>query len=320
MKKQPDSTPSASASETNAGRTSPKVCVGISTFRQHETVVALIEHALAIEDAPFDHVLVFDCMGHGRLQAEAESRGWANVTVIDADSNIGNAANLHQRLLWAVEHGYDYLYASNHDGQVNGGTIKTMLEVASADSTVGAVFPGRFVPTRNAYDVTGTQRLPLPFKGTDALGDEPIAVRWGSSNGVLYNTVPASEGVLPWSDLFMGWEDLGYGWQLENAGWKQFIATGAKFVDDREYTSHVGGKLTVSDKPTWYEYYSPRNLILVARRTEQPLDVKLVVAARIGLMGVMALAFKNKKRERLRYLARGVRDGLRGVAGKSEIP
>ena len=94
------------------------------------------------------------------------------------------------------------------------------------------------------------------------------------------------------------------------------------FDDPYEYAQvpnrFLRAKLT--EKPSWYSYYFARNLVLGTRRTRRPLKVTIGVAARIvAELGVSA-TLRKSRRQRVRLLLAGLRDGLLGRAGKYRLP
>ncbi len=301
----------------------PRVGLAIATYRQDEAVCALLDEAVRDCSDLFERIIVVDSHSSGAIAKHIEDRGYENVIFRNVAENIGSAGNLAMRLELGEEHGLDFVYALNHDGVLDRETIAALIEYASTHERVGAAYPLRYLEGRDSFDYTGTQRLPLPFRGKKgAASDEPVDVYWASSNGALYNLEPVREGLLPWKDLWMGWEDMGYGWLLDKNGWKQCLVPGTQFADNYECIDHtvLGRTVTITDKPAWYAYYGTRNLILVVQRNERPSSEFLVVAARVALEVALTAAFKTEKKRRFRYIAAGIYDGVRQRTGKWRVP
>jgi len=296
------------------------VCLAVASFRYDDAALALVESVLAADtERLFDEILIVDSMGTGRVPEAIAARGWDRVVYFDHDANLGSAGNLARRLELGAERGHRWTYAVNHDGDVDVDVVRRLVEIGDTLGRVGAVYPLRYKVGRARYDLTGTQRLPLPFRGTPERPDAPlIDTYWGSSNATLYASAPVREGLVPWADLWMGWEDLGYGWLLERHGYRQVIVTEVENRDPYEYAAH--GAVVITDKPSWYAYYHVRNLILVTRRNRQPLSHWIAVAGRIALELGLTTALRPDKGARYRLLASGVLDGLRGRSGKWRVP
>src|SRR5690606_5841691 len=259
----------------------------------------------------------------GAVPEAIAANGWDDrVQYFDHAANLGSAGNLARRLELAAERGHDWVYAINHDGDVDVSVVRSLVACGEALDPVGAVYPLRYKEGRGKYDLTGRQALPLPFKGSvHRPSAKLLDTYWGSSNGTLYATAPVREGLSPWADLWMGWEDLGYGWLLQKHGWRQVILTDVESRDPYEYVTHGGARgVTITRKPAWYAYYQVRNLILVTRRNDQPLSHWLTVAGRIWLEVALTTALRPDKLTRYKLLARGVVDGVPGRSGKSDVP
>jgi GT2 family glycosyltransferase len=246
--------------------------MAISSFRNDDSVVRLVETAIQTGLHPFSEVLIVDSLGTGRMEQTIEDRGWGgSVIYVGHDRNLGSAGNLARRLEIGAARGHDWVYAINHDGELDLRVVRTLASHGARLTRPGAVYPLRYKVGRGRYDLTGGQALPLPFRGTVEKPTRPeIPVYWGSSNGTLYSTVPIRAGVVPWADLWMAWEDLGYGWALRHHGYEQVIATAAVTRDHYEYVTErrLGYEVTVIDKPEWYAYYSMRVFTLTANKRQ----------------------------------------------------
>ncbi len=294
----------------------------ISSYRHDASVERILQRVHAHPVPVFDKCIVVDSQGTGAIPALIDEQGWQDVIYWSADENLGSAGNLCERLRMASRYGGDFAYAVNHDGDVNPDVVLALLAEAERTPHVGAVYPLRFLPARGQYDLTGTRRLPLAFRGSAKAPLSPlIDVHWGSSNGALYSMQPIREGILPWAELWMGWEDMAYGWLLEERGYRQMIVTGARADDNYEYRAYaVGGRaLHVTDKPPWYTYYGARNLMLLLRRTRRPTSLFLVAAMRIVLEVVVIGLMRQRKLLRYRLLGHGVVDGLRNRGGRRRL-
>lgn len=297
------------------------VCLAISSYRSDNAVQALLESAAELVPSVFSHVLVVDSLGTGRIPKLLQERGWTWVSYHSADSNLGSAGNLAWRLELAASSDADYVYALNHDGLLSEATVNALVAGAREVPQLGAAYPLRVLSNQKGrYDVTGVSRFLLPTRTQQSPPKSSLLdVYWGSSNGTLYALEPIRKGLSPWGDLWMGWEDLGYGWLLHKNGYRQVIVRDAIFDDSYEFGS-VGrpgaGSFYVTRKPSWYAYYTTRNLILIGRRLRPAWDVRASLGCRIALEWGTTALLRPEKRERLGLMARGLWDGLLGRSGK----
>ena len=298
------------------------VVLAIATFRNDESVVALLDTVFSA-DAGFHSVLVVDSMGTTAVPETANARGW-DVDYRSAETNLGSAGNLHLRMKLAAETDASFVYTINHDGHIDLDAIAKLAEVARDNPQIAAAYPTRFRPNRGAsYDNPAGRGLPLPHRrGASAPADKITDVEWASSNGALYALEPVRKGIEVWPELWMCWEDTGYGWLLKSQGYRQVQVGDSVFQDDYEYR-HVrllGRDFYFADKPWWYGYYSPRNLIVVTLRNHRSAAAVGALAAQVAKEAALTVAFRDRKAKRLGLLARAVVDGVRDRTGKLDFP
>jgi hypothetical protein len=300
-----------------------KVCLVVSSFRNDKEIGGILHAVHALPEKIFDRIIVVDSLGTNAIPALIAEQGWTNVVYRSSEQNLGSAGNLAERLRLAAETDADFAYALNHDGVIDANAVRLLVERALLINRVGAAYPLHYLPSRNQYDLTGMQALPLPFRGSGGLPDaEYLDVHWCSSNGALYALEPVRQGLLPWADLWFGWEDVGYGWLLERHGFRQVIVTRALFADNYEYQPHkfLGRTIYQPAKPFWYAYYNARNMLLIARRNNRSVGIYFIIAVRILLEFAMTTVFRNHKLLRYNLLLRGILDGLQNKSGKGQYP
>lgn len=295
------------------------VWLAISSYRNDEEVLRILDQVHSSAAKLFDRVLVVDSEGTGVIPGILRDRGWDHVMYRSYDQNLGSGANLCERLRLAAEGGAEYVYALNHDASLDFRVVTALVEAARSIQNLGAAYPLAYFSSAGRYNLTGTRELPLSRKLVASVNKGPlIDVFWSSSNGALYSTQPPKRGVLPWEEMWMGLEDLEYGWRLSDHGYRQVIVTDAVFQDNNEYVSTKLGRVT--SKPAWRTYYFSRNLILAIRRSRRRPLFFLVTAYRIVLEAGLILLARSTKIQRLRYLWLGTIDGIRGAAVRRQIP
>lgn len=303
-----------------------RTCVAISAFRSDGAVSQLLGLAALVAAPPWEKIFVVDSLGSGALQDLINREGWGDrVAYHTFPTNLGSAGNLAKRLELAAAEGFDVAYTVNHDGVIDPEAVRELVNFAEARSLdrLGAVYPlRRHLRQNGKYDLTGTYRVPVPFRGTDRRPEVDFKVHWASSNGALYVLDRVREGLSPFADFWLGWEDLAYGWLLEDRGFEQWVDVKAVFEDDYEYRVRGQGSLAFAytEKPYWYTYYQVRNLLLATQRTRAGALTRGVVAGRIASELCLTMLLRDRKLDRTRLLAQGLIDGLRGRAGKGALP
>lgn len=300
-----------------------KVLLAISTFASDDDVILTLDRLYRQASQPFAGVAVVDSGRASSIPDLLATGRWPGLVYLPLATNVGSAGNLLRRCTYAVDQDVQYVYVVNHDGAVDVEAIRRLVDAAEGLPGAGAVYPLRYNSIRSEYDLTGKRRGPGTFIGAaEAPGAELVPVFWGSSNGALYAVQALREGVLPWGDLWMGWEDLELGLSLHRRGWTQYVVPHAKVIDDYEYGRRQMGSrdVLVSDKAAWYEYYSSRNLLLIARRHSFDLHLALAVGTRLLTNLTVIVLLKSDRRRRVALLARGLWHGLIGRTGKWKTP
>ncbi len=288
-----------------------RVVLAVATFRAVDSVVALLE---PLAELPFGQIVVVDSLADGRLEDLIRRRGW-RVRYENASTNLGSAGNLARRLQTAASTSCQFAFAINHDGTVGPETIRSLVRVADqVPRPLGAIYPLRRYVHRG-----GSLRSASQGGAFHRSGAQPrtkfTRTAWSSSNGALYALAPVRKAVLPEARLWMGWEDLGYGAALESGGYAQYVANQVVMDDPYEYVlKRIGPwQRYITQKPTWYQYYSVRNLILLAQNEPRLRKVAFQkIAVELGMVALL----RDQKLERLGLAARGLLDGALQRSGK----
>jgi GT2 family glycosyltransferase len=293
-----------------------RIWLAIASYRNDEQVIEIVDHVYKSAPDLFERILIVDSHGTGAMPTLIRERGWPNVEYRNYERNLGSGGNMAERLRIAASAGADYAYAVNHDGHVDPGVVRALLQAAITITGLGAAYPLGYFISVGLYNLTGTRELPLQRKLVRSVRQEPlIHVFWSSSNGALYSLEPARKGILPWEGMWMAWEDLEYGWRLFDKGYQQVIVRDAVFCDNNEYARSGVGNVT--DKPPWRSYYQIRNLILAVCRSRRRPLFYAVVFYRTLLESGLILLVRSDKWKRLRLLWLGIVDGIKGVEGQN---
>lgn len=298
-----------------------RVVIAISAYRSDVPVLALLKKIFVEERIEAAAVVVVDSLSDGSLEREIKSTGWP-IRYENSSTNLGSAGNLAYRLKLAATYDADWCFAINHDGMLTRPLIENLVEAARQRTSVGAVFPKRILIDRAETILkphTHIFDMPVHDAPQNAVFSDKVA--WDSSNGALYGLAPVRQGVGVWSDLWYGWEDLAYGWQLTNSGWNQYYCGKALYMDDYEYqcVSLLGKKLYITRKPAWTSYYGIRNLILVVRRTGGGLKAWSFCIKRLAREVLFTVVYRDSKLMRLKLIAKGLLDGLKGTTGQAAL-
>ena len=297
-----------------------KIVLGISTIRSADSVWRLCELAASEEGMTvFSEVVVVDSLGTIEMGQRFQTNEWrTRVRYYNSPTNLGSAGNLARRLKIAAGLGADYLYALNDDGVLALAIVEKLRAIAIT-STVGAVYPLSRL-SRDQFSLSGLSKFPVwpAHKQANDLPDvDRVRVSWSSSNGALYSLQPVRDGIYPPVGLWHGYEDLAYGLLLQRAGYVQVLDVTSRLDANYEVRQVCIGsrQMIVTDKPPWLSYYFARNLLLIATRYVPSVGHAVRALIRIAIESVAIVMFRSEKLTRLRLLASGALDGLRGREG-----
>lgn len=287
------------------------VAIAISSFKSTQSVARLLDKIFS-SDISFSEIIVVDSLSDGSMEKLLAEKNY-KVTFFNSTTNLGSAGNLNKRLEIASQNPQsEWCFCINHDGCFEAQTIIKLIESAEQlkekGFNIGAVYP------------TKVQNSNRGSKNNLRVTESYSEVSWDSSNESLYALAPHRSGCKVHSELWMGWEDLIYGLQLKENGYKSFKIHNAISYDVYEYKriNFLFFSFDIGDKPSWYNYYSIRNLVLGFRYLESKKYLFKVTTKTLVRSVVLTALFKENKKDRLYLYAKGFTDGLLNRTGHNE--
>lgn len=283
------------------------VAIAISSFKSTESISDLLEEIFS-SNISFAEVIIVDSISDGSLEELIKANNY-DVNFYNATTNIGSAGNLNKRLEIASNNSnIEWCFCINHDGYFNAESIITLVDSAKSIKNkgvdVGAVFPSRIRYNKKEKKMVSS----------DNVYEE---ILWSSSNGSLYSVKPYRENCKVDDNLWMGWEDLLYCLKLKEKGYTCFLSNNSFYYDSYEYekVKILFFDIYIADKPSWYNYYSTRNLVLGLKSLDDKdyLYKKLLVT--VLKSAILTIAFKKDKTERLSLSFQGLIDGIQNKTG-----
>lgn len=278
--------------------------LAISSFRSDKKVLELLDLIFSSDTFNYLEVIVVDSNSTGLIDEYILKKN-ISIKYIESDVNLGSAGNLALRLQEAARNiNAKWCLCLNHDAFYTEEFAKDFIKKAeNIDGKIGAVFPTRAYGNGRLHKVESAEKM-----------------GWSSSNGCLYSLEPVRNGIQVEKSLWMGWEDYFYCYLLVNSGYPNYIVNSLPFIDSYEYKSinFFGLKIKLNDKPSWYDYYSVRNLIYIGKNIK--IDkVYLKLLFKVIINSTFMSLFKDKKRERLSFFIKGCMDGFKSRMGFKDI-
>jgi len=259
----------------------------------------------------FDRVVVVDNHSQGAALAAvrdlANSRG--NVSHIFNDENVGIAAALNQGCRFAAEHGADWVAMFDQDSIPVGDLLTRVASEwrnQSDRSRIGLIGVNFRSPGGKTLLLAGT-----------GLVDARVVITSGS----LMNLSAWQAAGQFREDFFIDEVDHEYAIRLRRNGWR--VKVTRQILMSHTLGSPDGpqlgrGRIAVSHHSALRRYYMVRNRVLLAREYIG-FDPRFVVSqlARSLRESATVVLFEPEKLAKLKAMARGLVDGLRGRAGRA---
>ncbi len=257
------------------------------------------------------------------LEEETQKRA-DSLKIIYNEKNLGVARALNQGFQWAIEEGFEEIFAFDQDSFLVYGAISALqkkMDTFTAKETLAIVSS---VPRDLSVDVYA--RFLRQVKGfifeRVACEDEILRdISFTITSGALYNLSVYKELGPFRDDFFIDYVDTEYCLRANQAGYK-IIALCDAYLEHRLGAREKRELLGRKHYPTFHSplrwYYISRNRIPMlkkyALRFPHWLSFEIISATYILLR---MLLFETQKMTKLKALFLGTRDGLRGRMGKA---
>ncbi len=303
--------------------TRPAVCAVVVTYR----CGAAVERTVGSVLAEVDRVVIVDNGGDETTIASIEgltTRFPEKVAARRNPANLGIAGGLNVGVREALECGFAWILTLDHDSVVPPGMVDTLLGALNRypeRNQVGILAPRYFDPrthTEGLYPWYGggwrARHLRFDAGGADIL--EPTEVI--SSGSLIRHDLFRRIGLFD-ERLFMDGVDVDFCLRTVSAGFHILVPKDAMLHHElgaavkRVYR---GRTIVVSNHSPFRRYFITRNRIYLGRKYLPAFPAFLTASvARILNDTVTILRFEQERTRKMKMIARGVLDGLRGKLG-----
>ena len=286
------------------------ICAVVVTFHPD---AGFAERLRRIEDQVGGVIVVDNASSEEARGRLTRLRDAGRFELLEMEENLGIAAALNRGLSRASDRGFRWVITFDQDSMANENLVATLVSIHAAH-------PNRerlaLVGANYEEEETGKTGTPKRRKrrGSYIEVDHVITSGCLQSTDVFHEIGPYRE------DLFMYCVDNEYCARARLAGYLVALAsrplmrhrTGHQVRHNVGFTS-----VTTANYAPWRYYYIVRNGLLVARRYAF-VDTLPAMRHTYGIMkrALLALALESDRGEKLRYIARGIGDGLLGKSGK----
>ena len=259
-----------------------------------------------------------------RLLEQEVLRRKSSLTVIFNEKNLGVATALNQGFRWAIEQGFEQIFAFDQDSYPTTGMVTTLQKKFTeyADNNRLAVV----APVVGDRQINVHARFLRPKKGLfferAACTEKTLTnISFSITSGSLYN-LEAYQELGPFQDdFFIDYVDIEYCLRANQHGYK-IIAVCDAYLEHRLGEREKRELFGRDHFPTFHSplrwYYISRNRIPMLKKYAlcfpHWLSFEIISSSYIL---IRMLFFETEKKAKLRAIFLGTRDGLRGQMGKA---
>lgn len=296
-----------------------EVCAVVVSYHPEPAAITALVAAVA---AQAQAVILVDNGSDGAWQASlAQTLSAAGGALIAQPRNIGLAAAQNLGIDWARAHGYRHVLLLDQDSEPGEGMVASLLRALATLSAVGriaAVGP-RFHDMREHRDAPFV-RIGFPFNRKLWCGRSTptIACDFLISSGMLIPlTVLDQIGPMD-AGLFIDNVDLEWSFRARAKGYALHgvcAATMQHRLGDARRALPLGLGQVVVHGPTRL-YYMMRNRVRLYRMAHTPRAWTAQDLPRLLVKLLLFGVLIGPRRRNLRWMLRGIHDGLRGYQGE----
>ncbi|MBP1128791.1 GT2 family glycosyltransferase [Serratia sp. PL17] len=270
---------------------------------------------------PFDHIVIVDNASTDDTEIWLKNIEDPRLHVVSADQNNGGAGGFKLGSKFVAEKiDADWVFMFDDDAYPDTDLLRRFVSVAKSKHDAyccrvvdmqGALckmnVPFSKMPTSLLKTLDYIVR---PSRYTPAESTASEVVTLSFVGAIIRKDVLAANIESIWSELFIYYDDLYFSYRLNQQGYRFRYSPELLFLHD--VASANGGI-----NPPWKVYYLVRNLLLsrmLFKKNERPYSFGAIVL-RIAKY-LLSFTFQGNKIEYIRYVMRGIVDGISRKNGK----
>lgn len=258
-------------------------------------------------------VVLIDNSDSSRLEQTAQ---FSDCTIIANRENAGIARAQNQGITHAVQAGADVIVFFDQDSIVEPGFLDTLLAPLQP-GIPGVVAPISYDAARSfEYPAQRITRLGFPAKVFSAGRTEPYEVDIVMSSGTAATVSTFERAGLMAEDLFIDFVDTEWSLRCRRAGVRIRMVPSAVMRHSIGSRSIRLGFATVLVHSPTRCYYQIRNCVRLFRKKSVPAFFAVREGLAVAAHRLLLLLAVPGRRDYLRAMVEGFRDGLAGVTGR----
>lgn len=297
----------------------PKVFVAVLNWNGLKDTLECLESLYGTEYDNLEIIVVDN--GSTDDSVDVIRARYPDIAFISHMINRGYSGGNNSAMLYALDHGADYVWLLNNDTAVESSSLGCLVETAEKDSIVGLISPviyyydsphtiqfgGSYIDWKNHMLVSRDDDL----NDTRFRTGEDVCL-WGTALLVKRRLIEEI-GYFD-EDFFAYWEDTDYSLRALKAGYRSVICTEAKIY----HKTPVPRPGNTNRSPLYY-YYMTRNRYFLASRHFRDLGRLTILRHYIAEAMLSIMCCKNcNDWAGAEACLQGLWDALRGIGGAWE--
>jgi GT2 family glycosyltransferase len=283
-----------------------KIAVVIVTFNRIEELKKTIT---AVYNQGIDYTNIYIINNNSKDATKATlALDYPEINAIHLQNNIASAGGFAKGMEVAYEQGYDWIWLFNDDSRPVKGTLESFINYLQKDSNIGLL--------KIANTNENNQAVLLYWNGVRkpkyvALSNEIVKTDLITFDGCVISRKLIDK--IGYCDpfYFMGTYEFDYCLKAKDVGFDIYTLPNGLIEDGK-----LGGK---GGTPPWRQYYNTRNHLWLAI-DRKSFEIFKGWFTRELKYTYAILFFSNKKKERLIFKARAIRDAVLNRRGKIYNP
>ena len=283
-----------------------KIAVVIVTFNRIEELKKTIT---AVYNQGIDYTNIYVINNNSKdATKETLELHYPAINAIHLQNNIASAGGFAKGMEVAYEHGFDWIWLFNDDSRPVKGTLESFINYLQKDSNIGLL--------KIANTNENNQAVLLYWNGVRkpkyvALSNEIVKTDLITFDGCVISRKLIDK--IGYCDplYFMGTYEFDYCLKAKDVGFEIYTLPNGLIEDGK-----LGGK---DGTPPWRQYYNTRNHLWLAI-DRKSFEIFKGWFIRELKYTYAILFFSNKKKERLIFKMRAIRDAVLNRRGKIYNP
>lgn len=249
-------------------------------------------------------VIIIDNCSENISDIEKKITQYKNIVLIKNKKNLGIASALNQIFEYANKDEIEWVYTLDQDS-ISDDNIINMLLKSNTNDDIGIICP-------NVYE--DNLRTELTCYDTKKFSNkkEPFQISRAITSGAL-TRVSAWKKIGMFNDkLFIDYVDFDFSIRLLIHNYKIIRDPNVKIYHELgncEYKKIFGKKIRISHHSKIRKYYMGRNIVFYIKSYYKYINV-LIEILRLIKIPIFIIFFEKDKKNKLRFLFNGIRDGM----------